>query len=94
MTSIAPPLIARLADAPPTLTEEGVLRVEVQEGIPVLRATASIEGRIEELLARQHDSGLSAEEEAELDRFEEIDDYLSLFNRVVRNALEGQATGD
>ncbi len=46
--------------------------------------------RIQALLDKHHAGQLSAEEAQELDWFEEIDDYLSLLNRIVRNQLLGQ----
>jgi hypothetical protein len=41
-------------------------------------------------LRKQQSSQLSREEEQELDRYEEIDDYLSFLNRTVRNLLLDQ----
>lgn len=64
---------------------DNVVRIEVEEGLPVLRATEHVQERIAELLAKQKEVSLSPAEEQELDRFEEIDDYLSLLNRLARN---------
>lgn len=72
-----------------TLTQglplENAVRIEVEEGFPVLRASDQVQARIEELLAKQREAPLSPDEEQELDRFEEVDDYLSLLNRLARN---------
>ncbi|MCG2769462.1 MAG: hypothetical protein L6435_13940, partial [Anaerolineae bacterium] len=43
---------------------------------------------------KQKASRLSAEEEQELDRYEEVDDYLSFLNRIVRNLLYAQSWQD
>lgn len=83
ITSIRP--IPRFHRLPATLPEEGAARIELEEGIPVLRASIAVQTRIEMLLQKQRTSGLNAEEEEELDRYEDIDDYLSFLNRVVRN---------
>lgn len=80
----------RLRSLPVTLPVEGAIRIELQEGIPIFRASASVQDRVETLLRKQRESGLMAEEVEELDRYEEIDDYLSFLNRVVRNLLQAQ----
>jgi uncharacterized protein YnzC (UPF0291/DUF896 family) len=51
-----------------------------------------VQKRIATLLRKQQESKLSAEETEELKGYEEIDDYLSFLNRVVRNLLQGQQT--
>ncbi|HRJ44969.1 MAG: hypothetical protein KJZ86_07330 [Caldilineaceae bacterium] len=55
------------------------------EGILILRASRAVQTRIENLLERQRESGLNASEDAELDAYAKMDDYLSFFNRVSRN---------
>lgn len=55
--------------------------------MPIFRASSTVQNRIETLLAKQKDSALTSEEENELDKYEELDDYLSLVNRTVRNVL-------
>jgi uncharacterized protein YnzC (UPF0291/DUF896 family) len=45
------------------------------------------------LLTKKQDVGLTEREEEELERYEEVDDYLSFFNRVVRNLLQTQSEG-
>ncbi len=57
----------------------------MEEGVPLFRASTTVRNRIETLPRKHKDSGLTAEEETELDRYEEIDDYLGFLNRVVRN---------
>lgn len=75
----------RLDSLPGTLPLEGAVRIEMEEGVPLFRASNTVQNRIEKLLRKHKDSGLTKEEATELDRYEEIDDYLSFLNRVVRN---------
>jgi hypothetical protein len=80
-TSALPPL-DRL---PASLPLEGAVRIELEEGIPIFRASSSVQRRIADLLNQQQVQELSDAEEQELDAYEEIDDYLSFVNRAIRN---------
>ena len=82
--------LPRLDRLPTSLPVEGAVRIELEEGTPVFRASSAVQTRIEALLSKQHASGLSQEEEQELDGYEEVDDYLSFLNRVVRNLVQAQ----
>jgi phosphoglycerate-specific signal transduction histidine kinase len=83
MNSVQPfPTLDHLPDALPL---ERAVRIELQEGTPVLQASTLVQARIEELLGRQVEEVLTPEEVVELDQYEEMDDYLSFLNRVVRN---------
>jgi hypothetical protein len=73
---------------------EGAVRVELEEGIPIFRASKAVQAQIEALLRKQRVSRLSAEDEEELDLYEEIDDYLSFLNRVTRNLLHPRGQQD
>jgi hypothetical protein len=84
------PLLPTLHNLPTTLPLEGAIRIELQEGTPIFRASSNVQNRIETLLLQQQDSQLTPEEEQELDSYEEIDDYLSFLNRVVRNLAQNQ----
>ena len=77
----------RLHQLPTTLPVEGAVRIEIEEGVPIFRASSIVQSRIEALLSKQGTAKLTAEEEKELDSYEEIDDYLSFLNRVVRNLV-------
>jgi hypothetical protein len=81
---MAIPLIPQLNRLPSGLPE-GAVGIELEEGVPVFRASGAVQERIEALLAKQVDSGLSEGEKQELDCYAEIDDYLSFVNRTVRN---------
>jgi hypothetical protein len=80
----------KLQRLPVTLPIEGAVRLELQEGVPIFRASTAVQKRLAALLRKQQASTLSAEEAEELEQYEEIDDYLSCLNRVVRNLLQSQ----
>jgi uncharacterized protein YnzC (UPF0291/DUF896 family) len=77
--------LTKLGDFPLSVPLESSIGIEIQEGVPILRASSAIQNRIDELLAKQQHGSLSHEEEQEFDCYEEIDDYLSLVNRTMRN---------
>ena len=75
----------KLEHLPNSLPLDGAVRIELVEGVPIFRASVTVIERIATLLAKQKESLLTLEEENELDKYEELDDYLSLVNRMVRN---------
>jgi hypothetical protein len=77
--------LTKLSHFPMGLPLEGSIGIELAEGQPILRASVTIQNRINELLSMQQNGALSIAEEQELDCYEEIDDYLSLVNRTMRN---------
>ena len=79
------PSLPKLRSLPVNLPLEGAVRIELEEGIPIFRASSAVLARIDRLLTKQQDVVLTPEEEQELDSYEEIDDYLSFVNRTVRN---------
>jgi hypothetical protein len=83
-------LLPKLRSFPRNLPLEGAVRMELVEGVPIFRASNLVQTRIEALLAKQQDDILSPTEEEELDCYEDIDDYLSFVNRMVRNASFSQ----
>lgn len=74
-----------LTHLPTSLPLDGAVRLELEAGIPIFRASSAVQQRIADLLLQQQSDGLSEAEEQELDAYEEIDDYLSFVNRTVRN---------
>jgi len=66
---------------------EDAVRIELREGIPMFRAQLRIQERIEELLEKQPASHLTENEKHELLQYEELDEFLSLVNRLVRNSM-------
>lgn len=85
MSSIAPPVMPKLHRLPAALPLEGAVRIELQQGVPFFKASQAVQERIETLLRQQQTAALTAAEEEELDRYEEMDDYLSFVNRTIRN---------
>jgi hypothetical protein len=82
--------VPQLQYLPSTLPLDGAIRIELQRGLPIFRASVSVQKRIETLLHKQREARLSLAEIEELDLYEEIDDYLSFINRVVRNLMKPQ----
>ncbi|BAY47678.1 hypothetical protein SAMD00079811_52970 [Scytonema sp. HK-05] len=77
----------KLHHLPNSLPLEGAVRIELVEGVPIFHASTIVQERIETLINKQKDSALTFEEEKELSVYEELDDYLSLVNRTMRNIL-------
>jgi len=86
---VVPPL-PRLDSLPATLPLEDAVRIELEEGVPVFRASGFVQARIEKLLLKQQRARLSMGEKEELDQYEEIDDYLSFVNRLIRNVIQAE----
>jgi hypothetical protein len=84
-------LLPKLHSLPRNLPLEGAVRMELAEGVPIFRSASVVQTRIEALLVKQQDCPLTLEEEEELDCYEEIDDYLSFVNRMVRNISIAQS---
>ena len=85
--------IPRLKHLPETWLRDGAVHLELEQGIVIFRASAAVQARIAELLEKQRASALTAAEERELTDYEEIDDYLSHVNRLIRN-LSQSSEGD
>ncbi len=75
----------KLENLPRGLPLDGAVRIDLVEGVPIFHASSFVIERIETLLAKQKEITLTDEEEQELDGYEELDDYLSLVNRMIRN---------
>lgn len=88
---IPSPIPPRLENLPSSLPIEGAIRIELSEGVPIFRASSLVQDRIDELLNKQQEAGLTLAEEQELDAYEEIDDYLSFVNRTLRNIFLAQS---
>ncbi len=92
LTALQP--LPQLKQLPTTLPLENAVRIELEEGVPIFRAAATVQDRIESLLDKQRESSLTKSETQELDLYEEVDDYLSFVNRTIRNLLLSQARQD
>lgn len=78
-------IIPKLNRLPETLSRDGAVHLELERGIVIFRASAAVQERIDELVDKQKSDALTADEERELAGYEEIDDYLSHVNRLIRN---------
>ncbi|MGJ3253798.1 MAG: hypothetical protein ACFE0J_22080 [Elainellaceae cyanobacterium] len=85
-----PPHLPLLNHLPDSLSAEGSVQIELVEGVPIFRASTQVQSRIEILLEQHKQCGLKTEEEVELNHYEELDDYLSLVNRTIRNLYLNQ----
>jgi hypothetical protein len=85
-----PPVLPKLKRLSEHFPTEGSVRIELQDDIPVFRASMAVQLRIQDLLSKQENVSLNSEEELELDCYEEMDDYLSFINRTVRNLYLSQ----
>jgi len=83
-----------IGDRPTALRREGAISIEVEEGIVVLRASKAVVDRVESLLRKSRGAKLTSAEKKELKQFEEIDDYLSLLNRLSRNLAMSRHAGE
>jgi len=80
--------IPKLHGLPLTLPRDGAVQLELEEGVLVFRVSDVVQNRIESLLNKQRDASLTEDESQELERYEEIDDYLSFTNRMLRNLAQ------
>ena len=85
MTLIDMPPLPRIAGLPHSMPDEGAISIELVEGVPIFRASPPVQERVELLLEKLPVDGLTHEETAELDLYQDIDDYLSYLNRLIRN---------
>ena len=81
----APLYLPKLTGLPTSLPQDGSINLVLEQGVPIFRASSAVVGRVAQLLERERSGELSQAETDELGRYEEIDDYLSHLNRVVRN---------
>lgn len=79
------PSLPELTQLPTSLPGDGAINIVLEKGVPTFRASPAVVKRIQHLLAQERDTGLSEDEAKELVQYEDIDDYLSHLNRVVRN---------
>ena len=77
--------IPKLHGLPVTLPRDGAVQLELEEGVLIFRVSNAVQDRIESLLHKQRDASLSPDETQELEQYEDIDDYLSFTNRMLRN---------
>jgi hypothetical protein len=78
-------VIPKLNRLPETWLRDGAVQLELEQGIVIFRASAAVQTRIAKLLDKQRSNTLTETEERELTDYEEVDDYLSHVNRLIRN---------
>ena len=71
---------------PKTLLSDNAVKLELEQGILIFRASKRVQNRIAELLEKEKTSSLTPEEAEEFNAYGEIDDYLSHVNRLIRNS--------
>lgn len=81
--------LPRFERLPSSFPAEGAVRIELEDGLPVFRASTAVQERIEALLERGREGSLTAAEHEELDCYEALDDHFSLLNRLVRKQRQG-----
>ena len=86
--------VPRLSDLPATLPRKGAIEIELEQGVLIFRISQTAQSRIEDLLDKQRASQLTSAEEQELQQYEDIDDYLSYLNRLVRNLSQRAEVSD
>jgi hypothetical protein len=70
---------------PSAFRRDGAIDLEIEQGVIILRASKAVQTRIESLLHKNRTAKLTPAERRELQQYEQIDDYLSLLNRLSRN---------
>ena len=87
MTIVLNEPVSALSGLPISLQHDGAINIELQEGALIFRVSSDVQNRIEDLLHKQRYEKLTDDEEEELQQYEDIDDYLSLLNRLSRNMV-------
>jgi hypothetical protein len=87
MAAFEPLPLPKIKKLPRSMPEEGAISIVLQEGVPIFRASRAVQERVQGLLDKASDAKLSAAENEELDRYQEVDDYLSHLNRLIRNSI-------
>lgn len=77
--------IPKLNGLPHTLPRDSAVQLELKEGVLIFRASPAVQGQVEALLRKQRIGSLTNSEAKELEQYEDIDDYLSFVNRLLRN---------
>ena len=83
--------IPKLHHLPNSPARRNVVEIELEKEVLIFRASKSARNRIEDLLNKQKQIGLTESEKSELQEYEEIDDYLSYLNRLTRNLAESDS---
>ncbi len=76
---------ARTLNLPDIMSQTGAVQIKMVQGVPVFRAASVVQERIEDLLFKQREEGLTPEEKRELDQFEDVDHYFTRLNLLIQN---------
>ncbi len=79
--------LPKIRNLPKSLPMESAVRIELNDGIPVFKASSAIQNRIEDLLFKQRENGVTADEQKELLLYEELNDYLTFANLLMQNMI-------
>jgi hypothetical protein len=74
-------------EALPENLQDGSITMRLEEGVPIFGASQTVREHLKMLLEKERFNQLTKSELEELERYEEIDDYLSHLDRMVRNLL-------
>ena len=80
--------IPKLRNLPKGLLNDTAVRLELEQGVVIFRASETLKVKIENLLEKYKTDSLTSEEKQEFEAYGEIDDYLSHVNRLIRNSFE------
>ncbi|HKX30548.1 MAG TPA: hypothetical protein VJ302_22855 [Blastocatellia bacterium] len=81
-----------LSSLPASLPHKGALEIELEQGTLIFRVSSTVQDQIETWLEKERHSQLTPDEARESRRDEELDDYLSLLNRLTRNLTQEIST--
>jgi hypothetical protein len=82
--------VPSLSGLPTSMPREGAIELELQQGVLILNVSEAVQARIEALIDKQRAGILSPPEVLELSQYEEVDDYLSFLNRLIRNLAQAE----
>lgn len=85
--------VPTLEKLPVTLPRDGAIDLELEQGVLIFRVSQVVQERIETLLDKQREQTIAPNETEELQQYEEVDDYLSFLNRLIRNLAQFQQQG-
>ena len=86
MSSPSRSSVPLLHHLPASLPLDGALRLELQDGVPVLRASATVHTGLPPYSGSTRTAPFPRRKQR-AGRYEELDEYLSFLNRMVRNML-------
>lgn len=78
--------LPKLKNGVKKLINDQSVNLKIEQGVVIFRASKEMQTRIEDLLEKVKTDSLTAAEEKELTIYQELDDYLSHVNRLIRNS--------